>query len=474
MQYDKEKQLHEIIPQFYDDPLGFVQFIFPWNEGALANCKGPDTWQEEILNLLATGSQDGKNATKIAISSGHGVGKTAMTSWIVLWFMSTRVNPQIIVTANTKTQLETKTWRELAKWQSLALNGHWFTHTASKFFKNTDAKTWFAASIAWSKERSEAFAGAHEENILIIYDEASAIDDIIWEVTEGAMTTPGAFWLCFGNPTRNSGKFHSCFHRQKHRWHVAQVDSRTAHMANQQQIKEWIEDYGEDSDFVRIRVRGVFPRGGSLQFISSEIIQNAFGKHLDISQYCHAEKVIGVDVARFGDDQSVLCKRHGLACFALKKWRNIDTMTLSSLVAQEATIFQPDCIFVDGVGIGAGVVDRLRQLGFNVVDVQAGATASNKQLYANKRAEMWTNMRSWLEAGAALPHDTELEAELSSIEYGFTPTGAYLLEKKQDMKRRGLSSPDCADSLALTFAAPVQKRQSLQAGIALDTGRKLR
>ncbi|MFH1091634.1 MAG: terminase, partial [Pseudomonadota bacterium] len=303
-----EITLMEDVAGFGHDPLGFVHYVFPWGEGALEGHAGPDSWQEDVLNELGRGSA-GTAALRLAVASGHGIGKTALIAWITLWFISTRAHPQIVVTANTKPQLETKTWRELAKWHKLALNHDWFEWTSTKFYLQEHPETWFAAAIPWSKERPEAFQGAHERHVLMIYDEGSAIDQAIWEATEGAMTTPGAVWVVFGNPTRNTGAFRQCFGRQRHRWITRQIDSRTAKMADKAQIQRWIEDYGEDSDFVRVRVKGEFPRAASNQSIPSDLVEAAAGKSLSPEVYSRAPRTLGVDVARFGDDQTVIVRR---------------------------------------------------------------------------------------------------------------------------------------------------------------------
>lgn len=441
---------------FFSKPTEFVYFAFPWGEGLLKDEAGPDDWQKDLLDELGRGSMTPEQAIQIAVASGHGIGKTAFIAWVILWFMSTRVNPQIVTTANTKTQLETKTWRELAKWHNLLKypeHRGMFEWTATKFYLKDRPATWAASAIPWSKEKSEAFAGTHDENVLVLFDEASLIDDVIWEVTEGAMTTPGAIWIAFGNPTRNTGRFRECFGRFKHRWITRQIDSRTAKKTNNAQIEQWISDYGEDSDFVRVRVKGQFPRASSMQFIPTDLVEASLGKVYHESEYMHAPKILGVDVARFGDDQSVIQRRQGLMAFAPKKFRELDNMTLAGVVANEIKDFKPDAVFIDQ-GAGTGVIDRLRQLGYDVIEVPFGSSSSSKK-YFNKRAEMWGLMRDWLTQGGALPDDQEILLDLIGPEYGFSASDAIQLERKEDMKKRGLSSPDCGDALALTFAHPV-------------------
>ncbi len=454
---DLPVEMIEAMGKLHWDPLGFVHFAFPWGEGALAGEDGPDKWQEETLRDIGEAVRAGAGAIQISVRSGHGVGKSALVAWVILWFSSTRPHPQGVVTANTKTQLTTKTWRELAKWHRLAINRDWFEWTATKFALKQHPETWFVSAIPWSENRPEAFAGTHEKDVLLIFDEASAIPDIIWETAEGAMTTPGAIWLAFGNPTRNKGRFKECSGKFRHRWQNKKVDSRNAKKADKAKVNQWVEDYGEDSDFVRIRVKGEFPRAGSTQFISEELVTAAQNREIPPGAYAHAPVVIGVDVARYGDDQSVIYVRQGLHTRKVRKFREKSTMELASYVAEEIREQDPDAVFVDVVGIGAGVVDRLRQLGFSVIEVNAGERAMNPKEFFNRGAEMWSKMRDWLKVGY-IPKDTELKDDLTGRQYGFDNKERLQLEKTEDMKSRGLASPDTASSLSTTFAMPVQDR----------------
>jgi len=453
--------LLDFLAECFNNPEYFVDHVFGWGEGELAGHNGPDIWQRETLQAIGEELKKGAAldaALRIAIASGHGIGKTALVAWIILWAMSTRPNLAGVVTANTAPQLSDKTWRELSVWHKRLLHKAWFEWTATKFYQIDNPETWFVAARAWTKERSEAFAGLHAKYVLVIYDEASAIDEKIWEVSEGAMTTSGAMWLVFGNPTRNTGKFHGCFHAQRHRWIHRQIDSRSARMANQKQILEWINDYGEDSDFVRIRVRGIFPRAGSNQLIPGDLVEQAAKRSPEPSTYLHAARIIGVDVARSKEgDQSVLIRRQGLHASGLRKWRGLDTMTYAGIIAEEIEAWKPDRVFIDMGGIGAGVFDRLVQLGYHntVTGVDFGGSAGDSKLHKNKRTQMWCLMGDWLITGA-IPPDSELMQDLPAPEYGFTGDSSQIyLEKKEDMKKRGLSSPDCGDALALTFAMPV-------------------
>ncbi len=461
-------ELAERIGEFYADPLGFVLFAFPWGkEGTrLAKQDGPDDWQRDVMNEIGQAVKDGmsvQDAMPIleAVASGHGIGKTALISWIILWFIATRQHPQIIVTAGKKDQLTGKTWRELAKWWKMCLCGHWFFWTATKLEHVLFPETWFAHAIPWSKSAPENFAGAHEEHVLVIYDEASSIDDVIWEVTDGAMTTPGAMWIAFGNPTRTTGRFAQCFGKFKHMWKTRHIDSRTAKMANRKLLDQWVEAWGEDSDFVRVRVRGLFPRAGNLQFIDLETVARAMRR--EPKGYEHAGKVMGVDVARHGSDQSTIVKRQGSWTAPIKRMRIPDTMQLASHVAEEIDDWNPDIVFVDATGIGWGVVDRLHQLGYHmVVGVQVGESPDQPERFRNRRSEIWFRMREWIKDGGCLVADSELETELTEPEYGFDDKQRYVLESKDDMKKRDLASPDGADGLALTFTSPVAPTRQKQ------------
>lgn len=446
---------------YFADPLGFVLYVFPWGKKGtrLAEEDGPDQWQIEVLDDLGRAVREGQNVADalpvlLAVASGHGIGKTALISWIILWFISTRDFPQIVVTAGKKDQLTSKTWRELAKWTKLAINGHWFIWTATKLEHALYPDMWYAHAIPWSKNAPENFAGTHEKHVLVLFDEASAIDDVIWEVTDGAMTTPGAIWIAFGNPTKNSGRFFDCFNKFRKIWINRKVDSRTAKKANRRLLDLWVEMYGEDSDFVRVRVRGEFPRAGDLQFISSEDVQAAVDR--DAGDQSLYGRVLGIDIARHGQDQSVLCYRQGRKVIKFKKLRIPDTMQLAAIIAESINEWRPDAVFVDATGIGWGVVDRLHQMGYTfVIGVQVGERAFQPERFYNRRAEIWYAMREWIQDGGDLPNDQELITDLTSIEYGFDGKQRYVLETKEDMKERGLDSPDTADALALTFHSPV-------------------
>jgi hypothetical protein len=465
-----QSKVVEDVGKFHADPLAFVLYAFPWGSGELSDHVGPDDWQRDTLTKIRDGLLTADEALRLAIASGHGIGKSALVAWLILWAMSTHEDTRGVVTANTDTQLRTKTWPELAKWNRLAITSFMFEVTATAIFSRQEGheKNWRIDLVPWSERNVEAFAGLHNKGkrILLIFDEASAIPDIIWETAEGAMTDEGTqiIWFVAGNPTRNTGRFRECFGRYRHRWTTMQIDSRTARMANKKQLQQWVDDYGEDSDFVRVRVRGVFPRAGNAQFIPSDITEAA--QKRETFDDLGAPVVIGVDVARFGSDESVIRVRVGRDARTIKprKFRGVDTMQLAAYVVEDITKYSPDAVFIDGNGVGGGVVDRLRSLGYRVTEVQFGAKAANVLDYVNKRAECWGRMKSWLsDEGAIDPHDLDLATDLTAVEYGYDSNNRLQLEKKEDMAKRGLASPDNGDALALTFAEQVSRRDTRHA-----------
>jgi hypothetical protein len=462
-----QTDLIESLAAYRDDPLAFVLFAFPWGEAGteLAGRKGPEPWQIELLKRIRDGLLTPTGAIQEAIASGHGIGKSAFVSWIILWAVSTFADTRGVVTANTENQLKTKTWSELAKWYRLCASKGLFHLTATALYSIDVAheRTWRIDMVPWSERNTEAFAGLHNQGrrILVVFDEASAIPDVIWETTEGALTDQDTqiIWFVAGNPTRNSGRFKECFGRYAHRWGHRAIDSRQVSFTNKEQIAKWIKDYGDDSDFVRVRVKGEFPRAGSMQFIASDIVAAARTREVLANRF--DALVIGVDVARFGDDASVIYFRKGRDGRTISPIRlqGVDTMTLASRVAEEAARLRADAIFVDGGGVGGGVVDRLRQLRVPCFDIQFGAKPDRADYeepdvkYANKRAEMWGMMKAWLRTGA-IPDESDFERELIGPEYGFNGRDEIQLESKADMKKRGEASPDIADALSADLRLP--------------------
>jgi len=446
------------------DPLCFAKYTFPWGTGDLAQFNGPKLWQADILTSIGNHLQNPKTRftpLRIAVSSGKGIGKSALIAMIVNWGMSTCEDCRVVITANTAKQLATKTSPEAQKWFRLAINSYWWdvrSESISSKLKD-HAKLWRCDFIPWSENNPEAFAGLHNQGkrILVIFDEASAIANKIYETAEGFLTDSETeiIWLAFGNPTINTGAFHECFGKQKHRWLTKQIDSRTVEGANQEQSNQWVADYGEDSDFVRIWVRGEFPRSGSFQFISSESVEKC--RKYKAVGYEQLPRIIACDVARYGDDQTVIGLRQGRRFRILQKARGLDVVQVSNKLIEFITSEKPDAVVIDADGLGAGVFDTITHRGFarHLYEFHGNGTPDNTGRYYNRRAEVWGLLRDTLDAGAELPDDPELAEQLTQVQYGYSNDQKIQLEKKESMKLRGYASPDIGDAFAMTFAVTI-------------------
>lgn len=458
------------LAEFSSDPEGWLYWAFPWGEPGELENQEPQEWQLQLLRDLSSGLIDISQAIQLARTSGHGIGKSALVAWIILWAISTFEDTKGVVTANTENQLKTKTWAEVAKWHRLFIARHLFKLTATALFANDPLheRTWRIDMVPWSERNTEAFAGLHNQDkrILVIFDEGSAIPDVIWEVTEGALTDNNTqiIWCVFGNPTRNKGRFRECFAggRFEHRWAGEAIDSRSVRISNKDQLSRWIQDYGEDSDFVRVRVRGMFPRIDAESFISADVALEAVERPVPIQEGIPV--LLGVDVGRFGDDPSVIYPRCGRDAVTreVEVYYGLDTMTLAGKVAAAYLRHRATVVMVDGGGVGGGVVDRLRQLRIPVIEVDFGSKpdgfANDGVKYANKRAEIWGAVRDWLPTGSipsmATGENITIVDELTGPTYTLNSKEAIQLESKKDMRSRGVPSPNVADALACTFAYP--------------------
>ncbi len=470
-----EELLHEEVARYYADPLGFVLAMYPWGEpGPLEAHDGPDTWQRESLIWVGEQVQargfDGTTAVepiREAVSSGHGIGKSVLVAFLVDWLMSTRPHCQGTITANTITQLQTKTWAALQRWTAMCKTGHWFEINSDRMYRKGHKSSWFCAPQSSKEENSESFAGQHaaDSTSFYIFDEASAVPDKIYEVAEGGLTDGEPMIFLFGNPTRSQGAFHAaCFGSMRHRWHPRIIDSRTSRFTNKAQIDEWIQDYGEDSDFVRVRVRGLPPSASDLQFIALSLVTEA--QRRPVAVLGDEPLICGLDLARGGADECVFRFRRGKDARSIPPIRvpgeqARDSMKMATLAADVLSRRydgrQIAMMFVDATGgsIGGPIADRLRQLGNrNVVDVQFGGESPDPKI-ANMRAYMWSKMRDWLAAGGAIDATSMLETDLTGPGYHHDKQDRLLIESKELMKKRGLDSPDDGDALALTFAQQV-------------------
>lgn len=458
---DFESAIIDDIGNFAHDPLGFARYAFPWGEEGLANYTGPRTWQADILATIGrhlTDPATRHQPLQIAVASGHDIGKSALIAMILCWGLSTHEDTKVVVTAGTKAQLDTKTVPEVQKWFRLAINSDWWDLYATSVRAKDPALegSWRADFIPWSVARADAFQGLHnlDKRILIVFDEASAVDDKIWERTEGVTLDENTeiIWIAFGNPTKNSGRFRDCFGKFKHRWVTKQIDSSTVEGTNKTKIKAYEEDYGYDSDFYRVRVRGEFPRAGINQFIPSDDVAKC--RKFQAVGWENFPKIMGVDVARFGDDQTVLMLRQGRKMSLLLKTRGLSTAQVTDRVVDFIERERIDMTVVDADGIGATVYDQLVARGYarSTHEFHGGHPANQSHAYFNRRTEIWGTLRDALKGGIEIPDDPELEADLTGPEYGFSNQSQVQLEKKDDMKARGLPSPDMGDAAAMTYA----------------------
>ena len=472
---DVDIQLAEEVMKYYDDPYGYVMFAYQWGEPGtrLEGFEGPDIWQREALIAIGDAVKDrgfdGFNAVdpiQMAIASGHGIGKTCFTAWVVDWIMSTRPYCRGRLTANTGDQVRTVTMAEIAKWNSLSITGHWFVVNAMSVHHRAYPDTWRLDALTCREENSEAFAGLHAASStpFYIFDEASAIPEKIWEVASGGLTDGEPMHFCFGNPTRNHGSFYECFRKNSHRWITKQIDSRNTKTANKKYLQRIVDDYGEDSDRTRVRVKGQFPRAGDIQFIPSDVVYDAMRK--GAGQYIPDEPLIcGIDMARGGDDNCMIVFRRGKdgkseKVYKITGEKSKDSMKVISMLVMILDRHKPDVTFMDKGSMGGPCADRLRQLGYHVIDVGFGDNAIDHKHFKSRTAEMGSNCRQWLLDGGCIPNDPQLELELTAREFGHNDKDQLVLERKKDMKKRIKVSPDWADALYLTFAEPVPLRDT--------------
>ena len=468
---DVQQRLFAAAASCARDPLRYVKLAYPWGEkgGPLEKWHGPDSWQVEVLAYVRD-NLSRKKPIRIAVAGGVGPGKTALAAWIADWGMTTFPDCRGRVTANTGRQLSMTTWPEVAKWHGMSLFSGWFEFQARSLV-SVDPKhrqNWSFDAFTWEKTNPETIRGFHNagKRIITINDETSATDDGVLNAEEGFLSDEDTerIWLCLGNPTRATGYFRECFPGgQRHAmWKCFNIDTRKARMANQEQIAEWIKFYGLEHDFVRVNVLSQFPNASSTQFISTDLVEGAASPDRDPPVTIYDPLVIGVDIAAYGDDQTVIRFRRGRDARTIppQKYRGLDMMQIAARVAEANERHRPDAIFIDQGNMGLGVVDRCRQLQLPVFGIDFGSEPVGGDpgaAYYNRRAEMWGKVREWLPHGA-IDDDPELKANLTAVEYGFklrAGRDAILLERKKDMKARGLASPDDGDALALTFALPV-------------------
>jgi hypothetical protein len=465
-------------PALKNDPLAFVRLAFPWKKPntPLEHFEGPRKWQREILTELREHikANNGKidfETLRMAVSSGRGIGKSALVSWLTIWMLTTRIGSTTIVSANSEAQLRSVTWAEITKWLSMSIHSHWFEVSATRVLPakwiaelverdlKMGTRYWGVEGRLWSAENPDAYAGVHNfAGVMLVFDEASGIDDSIWSVAAGFFTenTPNRFWLCFSNPRRNSGYFYECFNSKRDFWRNKIVDARSVEGTDKAVYQQIIDEYGPDSSAAHVEVYGQFPNASDDQFIGNALVDEAMERPAISDQ--SAPIVVGVDPARFGADATVIAIRQGRDILSIRRHRGDDTMEVVGRVIDVIEEYKPALVVIDEGGLGAGVVDRLKEQRYKVRGVNFGNKSSKPLMYGNKRAEMWGAMKEWLK-DAHIPKDRYLKSDLIGPMMKPDSKGTIFLESKKDMKSRGLASPDAADAIAVTFAFPVARRE---------------
>lgn len=471
-------ELAEFVAQFYADPLGFVLACYPWGEpdSDLEQETGPDDNQIEFLTALGEEVRlrpfDGKTPVmpiRMAETSGHGTGKSAMGAWIANWIMSTRPQSIGTCTAGTATQLETRTWAAIQKWTALCITSHWWEVLSRGIYARPEIlkpgqtpESWCLTAQTCKEENKQSFAGQHAKTSTswYLFDEASTVPDGIWEVAYGGLSDGAPMFFAWGQPERNTGEFYNvCFGNQRDRWNVRTVDSRRSRFTNKALIEEWRKDYGEDSDWFKVRVLGLPPSASELQFIDSARVDKA--KRNNIEVLPDEPLVAGFDVSGGGKAWNVIRFRRG------RDARSVPPIRISGeagrdrqlLVAKAAQVLsdpalKPAMMFVDSA-FGSPIVERLHAMGFqNVMEVVFGGESANKHQF-NMRAFMWNAMKDWLPGAAIDKDDIRLHTDLVGPGFHLNPKSQLVIESKESMQKRGIASPDDGDALALTFAQPV-------------------
>ena len=465
-------------PAIKNDPLAFVLYALPWGQPGtpLEKHVGPRRWQRAVLQAIKDHirENDGKldfDTFRMAVASGRGIGKSALVSWLTIWMLSTRIGGSVIVSANSEAQLTRVTWAEITKWLAMSLNSHWFEIAATRILPakwltelverdlKKGTRYWSVEGRLWSEENPDAYAGLHnEDGVMLIFDEASGIPDSIWSVSDGFFTenTPHRFHLAFSNPRRNTGYFYETFHSKRAFWSTRVIDARDVEGTDKNVYQRIIDEYGPDSYQANVEVYGTFPSEGDDQFIAVNLVDDAMARPRQKDET--APIIIGVDPARFGSDATVIAVRQGRDLIDIKRLRGADTMEVVGHVIDAIEEYKPALTVIDEGGLGAGVVDRLKEQRYKIRGVNFGSKAKNQIMWGNKRAEMWGAMREWLKTGS-VPADRFLKSDLIGPKTKPDSKGTLFLESKKDMRSRGLASPDAADAIAVTFAFPVASRE---------------
>ena len=433
--------LEKVLAEVGKDPDLFVRHVLKAT---------PQEWQAEALRAV-------RDNNKVCIKSGHGVGKSTFLAWLVLWQLLTKYPTKVVATANTAHQLHDILWTEVEKW-SRELPDGFRNQLELKQDKISlrGVSDSFCAFRTARKESPESLQGFHSPNMMVLVDEASGVDEQVFIVGEGTMSTPHAKTILTGNPTRTEGFFYEAFHSNREQWHCMTVSCEDSPMVSESFLTDMRQKYGEDSNVWRVRVAGEFPTQSDDVLVPLHLVEAAVKR--DIQPSPTTPIVWAVDVARYGQDRSALCKRQGhVVLDPVKTWQGKDIMELAGLLLSEYEVtpysMRPEAIFVDSIGVGAGLADRLRELDVPAVAVSVSESPAIKAKFMRLRDELFWKAREWFEERSCqIPNDPTLIQELTAIRYKFQSRGKMKVESKDEMKRRGQRSPDVADAFVMTFA----------------------
>jgi len=414
----------------------------------------PTSQQGKILDAVE------KTGAWVSVRSGHGIGKSAALAWLILWMLTCFDDVRVPCTAPTAQQMRDVLWAEVRKWHRCMLPsvGERIVVQQDRAYVQRDGTPTdnFATARTARKENPEALAGQHAPNMLYIADEASGIPEEIFQTAEGAWTGQDPRVVLTGNPTRNDGYFHRTHHKDRRYWKTLHFSSEKSALVSKQYWQRMAKRYGKNSDIYRVRVTGDFPKGGGNIVLPLDLLERAQQR---TGVKGTGQRILGVDIARYGDDDSATCRRQGALVNRFLRWHGNATTESAGKIIHDFDQGGFDQARVDVIGLGAGVADLLRaSRKFPVADINVGERARDEQ-FNRYRDELYWKGREWLETEeVSLPADDEDEyvedfiAEACGIQYGFTPTGKIKVEDKEDVKDRIGHSPDLTDAWLNTFA----------------------
>jgi len=433
-------QLSELILTYEKHPDLFVEDLLGVT---------PQDWQREVMSAVAKGQR------RCSIRSGHGVGKSSCASWLMIWFLLTRYPVKVVVTAPTASQLFDALFAECKRWiKELPTPIKSLLEMKSDRIELGSSPTEAFISARTSRSESpESLAGVHADHVLLVVDEASGVPESVFEAAYGSMSGKDATTILLGNPTRSSGYFYETHTRLRDSWWTKQVSCLDSPLVSPDFIAEMELKYGADSNAMRVRVLGEFPLAEDDTLISLHAVEQASKRKVEQPE--GTPVVWGLDVARYGDDASVLCIRQGRHLMELHSWKKLSLMELSGRVLDllNSADEPPEEILVDSIGLGAGVLDRLRELDISARGVNVSESPAMADRYANLRAELWDLTKQWFSEEVQIPNDDSLIADLTAPRYSFNSSGKMIVESKAETKKRLGRSTDFADSLVLTFAS---------------------